>query len=201
VEAARVRAWSADQRAALMRARLVAAQTLIEAGQEPASAAALIEATLAIYDAAPSDMLAAGLDPARIEALREAVESAGADAGVPDALIEADEGLGAVQALGGNPLEMIGFLARLCAESFDAGVSLGEIRRPLDYQTSYGLAVIAREAAGELDPEAHRTLQTELRMLVLMWPAAGPISTAVPAPDAQMAEQFLRIRSVLAGLP
>lgn len=202
VEITRVRAWPEDQRAALMRARLAAAGALIGAGQEPEAAAALLGAVLSVYDAAPSDMMAVGLEPSVIEALRSASHST--DVGSEEsvrAIAEADASLRALQVQGGEPMDMIGFLVRLCAESFDSGVSLGDIRRPLDYQTSFGLAVLAREAAAGLDPETYGPLQTELRMLVMMWPASGPHSGAVPAPDAQMMEQFLRIRSAMADLP
>ncbi|MFN7055692.1 hypothetical protein [Hyphomonas sp.] len=179
---------------------MIAAQALNGAGQEAEGATALLEAALAVYDAAPSDMMAAGLDPEVMEALRAALQTGGENPdGFAAVVAEADTSLGAIQARGAEAREVIGFLVRLCAETFDAGVASGQIRRPLDYQTSYGLAVLALETASGLDPEADRALITELRMLVMMWPAAGPVATSVPAPDAQMVEQFLRIRSALAG--
>jgi hypothetical protein len=74
---------------------------------------------------------------------------------------------------GGEPLELTGLLVRLSAEFFDADVSPDDIRRSLDYQTSSGLAALARQAAATLDPETFRPPPIELRLPVMMWPAAG----------------------------
>lgn len=202
VEAARVRAWSPAQRASFMQARLITAQRLLETGREPDAVTALLEAAEATYRPDPGAMDKVGYLRAPLDAVSAALSLERPDEEVLAALEAAEAHLAGLQVgAEGGGAELIGFLMQVCAEAYEAGVSYGSIVRPLDYQTAYGLAILAQELASELESEAHANLHLELRMLVLMWPAAGPVTTAAPPPEFQMAEQFARVRSALAGLP
>lgn len=202
VEAAKVRAWSPGQRAAFMQARLITAQRFLEAGQQPDAVTALVEAAGATYRIEPAAMDAAGYLQPPLDAVKAALSLERPDEEVLAALEAAEAHLAGLQtAEDSSGAAMIGFLMQACADAYASGVSYGDILRPLDYQTAYGLAVLASELSATLDPETHGDLQLELRMLVLMWPAAGPVDTATPPPEFQMAEQFARIRSALADLP
>jgi len=202
VEAARIRAWLPAQRAGFMQARLITARKFVEAGREPEAVAALIEAAEAAYRTDPDVMDAAGYLRAPLDAVTAALSLERPDDEVHAALEAAEAHLASLRASEDDgEAAMIGFLMQTCAEAYEAGVSYGSIQRPLEYQTAYGLALLAQDIASELDSDIHADLQLELRMLVLMWPAAGPVPAATPPPEFQMAEQFARVRSALAELP
>ncbi len=202
VEAARVRAWSPAQRASVMQARLITAQRFLETGREPDAVTALLEAAVATYRIDPDAMDQAGYQRAPLDAVTAALSLERPDDEVLAALEAAEAHLAGLRdSAEGGSAGHIGFLMQTCAEAYTAGVSLGSVRRPLDYQTAYGLAILAQETASELESETYADLQLELRMLVLMWPAAGPVTSSAPPPEFQMAEQFARVGSALADLP
>lgn len=201
VEAARIRAWVPAQRAGFMQARLITARTFLETGREPEAVTALIEAAEATYRTDPDVMDAAGYLRAPLDAVRAALSLERPDDEVHAALEAAEAHLASLRGSEDAGPAMIGFLMQACAEAYEAGVSYGSIQRPLEYQTAYGLALLAQDIALELNSDIHAELQLELRMLVLMWPAAGPVPAATPPPEFQMAEQFARVRSALADLP
>ncbi|MFN3313039.1 MAG: hypothetical protein ACK46Q_06205, partial [Hyphomonas sp.] len=185
-----------------MQARLITAQRFLETGREPEAVTALLEAAEATYRIDPDGMDQAGYQRAQLDAVTAALSLERPDEEVLAALEAAEAHLASLrEPAEGGGAELISFLMQICAEAYEAGVSLGSVRRPLEYQTAYGLAILAQELASELDAETHGDLHLELRMLVLMWPAAGPVTTAAPPPEFQMAEQFARVGSALAGLP
>lgn len=90
---------------------------------------------------------------------------------------------------------------RLSAEAYEAGVKYGEIIDLEAYQAAYGYAVAARDLISPLDETVYGDLRLELDILVLMWPAAGPLAGRTPPPEVRMSEQFARVKMALAVLP
>jgi hypothetical protein len=130
-----------------------------------------------------------------IGAGRQAVE-------IEPLLAEAEANLAEMRrAAGGNPKELVEFLMKNLATEYDSGVDNSVIVDLGDYQDAYGYARVARDIAAAQDPAIFGALRLELDLLVLMWPGKGPMSTSLPPPEFQVAEQLARVKLALASLP
>ncbi|MBY9065826.1 hypothetical protein K1X12_02895 [Hyphomonas sp. WL0036] len=142
------------------------------------------------FDAGPLSALSGALDLDRpteeVAALFEA-----ASANLAEAIAATDEA----------PEDVVSFLMRLSAEAYDHSVRFSEIKDLEEYQAAYGYAVAARNLVEPLDPETYGGLSLELKLLVLMWPSAGPLAGSTPPPEFQMADQFARVKLVLSQMP
>lgn len=193
---------SADKRLALLSGHVVTGLTLYRAG-DPGEAAHHLKHPVAEEHADEQ----AGLDEfgfkpdvfrqvlAELEAGRPASE-------IEPLLAEAETNLTEMRAAaGGDPKSQIEFLMKSLADRYDAGVDTSTIVSLGDYQDAYGFAVVARDVAAAQDPAFYGPLKLELDLLVLMWPRKGPVSTSLPPPEFQMAEQLARVKLALATLP
>lgn len=194
--------WSPPQQAAFLAGRVIAADIVFRAGERDAAAAQLgnLRQQMTALDAGALQAL--GFEPARIEAIQGAL-----DLGLPDEEIAplfagAESHLsGVIEMSGVAPKETVTFLMRLSAEAYEAGVKYGEIIDLDAYQAAYGYAVAARDLISPLDETVYGDLRLELDILVLMWPAAGPLAGRTPPPEVRMSEQFARVKMALAVMP
>lgn len=198
----RILSWQPAQRLAWIGGHLAAASSVLEAGAEVEKAGVLIDAAAEVYVTQPDALTALGFQPQKMLAARDAVTAGrpaeevaalagGAGAEVTALLGEGETGRAA----------LIDFLIRASAEAYDKGVRYGSIESLADYQAAYGHARMARDLAGGVGEEGLSDLRLELELLLLMWPAAGPVEAATPPPEFRMAEQYSRVKLRLASLP
>ncbi len=192
-----IRAWAPELRAAYLEAQVRAAAALYQEGQAEAARALVEEKILAAPEVLTEDLPELGyraeIALALAEAEREEAETY---------LEEIRENLETVRtAAEGDAYDTIRFLISQSEEAYRAGIEYGVVRDFAEYAGAYGFAAAARDLARQLPSEAARDLQTELDMLVLMWPDGGPLPDSTPAPEAQIAAQISRVRLALAVAP
>jgi hypothetical protein len=191
-----------SMRAALVTAHAEAAIALYVAGETDAAKAHLEHADSALHPDLLLGLDTMGFDPEPLNVVYDHIESGmpGSEAG--SVLDAARDMLRSLRAgAGGDAATTIEFLMKALAREYEKGADTGEITDPEAYQFAWGLAVAARQVAAEAEPETYDALRRELDFLVLMWPAAGPISGGIAAPEAQMADQLSRVKLILVSLP
>lgn len=196
------RAWPLEHRAAYIAGRVTAADMLYRMGYREAAAQHLKQPVTQINAVDPAGLQAIGF---RFEVISAA---AGAiDAGQPAETVEpllAEAGTNLMDVLTASeaaPGELVRFLMRLCAEAYDRGVDQVDVVDEEAYQAAFGYAVTARDLVSPLDIETYGDLRLELDILVLMWPAGGPVEGAAPPPEIRMAEQLQRVKLALIAVP
>ncbi|MBD3769664.1 MAG: hypothetical protein IE925_05895 [Rhodobacterales bacterium] len=191
-----------DERAVLISSQVAAAGALARMGQTSDAAEHLRLAVSEIKPGGLSRLVENGFDPDLFETAADKLAS-----GAPPE--EAEAGLVAVEAnaaaleetAAGEPVPLIALLIKRCQNAYQSGVSLNnQIEDPIAYQDAYGYAVTAQRLAGTLEGEDASGLQLELRMLVLMWPAEGPVSGDLPAPPMTFLSQLSRVQQELSAL-
>ncbi|PKP80918.1 MAG: hypothetical protein CVT79_12945 [Alphaproteobacteria bacterium HGW-Alphaproteobacteria-18] len=196
------RSWSTSDRAAFLAGRVIAADMLFRAGEIEAAAAQLSGLSQQIGSVEDGKLQSLGFLPARIEALSAALELGRPEEEIAERFADAEANLSDVlSASGAEPAEVVAFLMRQAAEAYDLGVRYGDVIDAGAYQAAYGFAVTARDLISPLDEAVYGDLRLELDILVLMWPAAGPLPDRTPPPEVRMAEQFARVKLALATLP
>ena len=184
-----------DQRAAMIASEVTVAAALARTGQLEDAATHL---GIALDDIKPGGMarlVEKGFDPDLIEAAQSALSGGAAPEEIEAQLAAAEANVAELQAnAGGDPVELVIFLMKRCENAYRAGVSFSnEVDDPVLYQKSYGYAVTAQKAADRIESGDASRLQLELKMLVLMWPAEGPVAGDVPAPPSTFLSQLARI--------
>lgn len=193
---------SIDRRAVFMSGHVAAGLALYRAGQPQEAAAHLMHPVSEMHADEREGFAAIGFDAAIFEAVSAALDEGRPAAEVEPLLRQAEDNLKAVRAAsGGEARDLIEFLMKTCAFEYDAGVNAVEIVNAGEYQDAYGFAVVARDIARGLDPEAAGDLVLELELLVRMWPSEGPVSTLTPAPEPAIAAQIARVNLALSLLP
>lgn len=184
-----------DQRAAMISSEVTVAAALARAGEFDDAAEHLRIALDEIKPGGLSRLVEKGFDPDLIDLAEAALASGAAPDETEAKLAAAQANIAEFQAnAGGDPVEQVIFLMKRCENAYRAGVSFSnEIDDPIRYQKSYGYAVSAQKAAGRITTDDASRLQLELKMLVLMWPAEGPVTGAVPAPPSTFLSQVSRI--------
>lgn len=196
------RSWPASDRAAFLAGRVIAADMLFRAGEAEAAAAQIAGVAQPVLETDEGALQALGFEPARVEALVAALELGRPEEEVMPLFTGAEENLSAaLAASGAAPVDTTAFLMRLSAEAYERGVRYGEIIDVTAYQSAYGYAVTARDLISPLDDAVYGDLRLELDILVLMWPASGPLPDRTPPPELRMAEQFARVKLAMAVLP
>jgi hypothetical protein len=191
-----------DQRAAMIASQTAVAAALARAGENDAAAEHLRRAITEIKPGGLSRLVGKGLDPDLFDKAAESLASGGAPEEAGAALAAVEANADELQAnAGGDTVELIVFLMKRCENAYRSGVTFSnEIDNPLSYQKAYGYAVTAQELAGSLDPEEASGLQLELKMLVMMWPAEGPVAGDLPAPPSTFLSQLSRVGLELSAL-
>ncbi len=184
-----------DQRAAMISSEVTVAAALARTGQIEDAAKHLRIAMDDIKPGGLTRLVEKGFDPDLIESAEAALSSGAAPEEIEAKIAAAEANVAELQAnAGGDPVELVVFLMKRCENAYRAGVSFSnEIEDPILYQKSYGYAVTAQEAAGRIKSADASNLQLELKLLVLMWPAEGPIAGDVPAPPSTFLSQLARI--------
>lgn len=197
-----LRSWTVSERAAFLAGRVIAADMLFRAGDAQAAAAQISGITQMVTSAERGALQALGFEPGRVETLVAALELGRPEEEIAALFVDAESNLAEVRtAAGAAPEEVTAFLMQLSADAYGAGVKYGEIIDAAAYQSSYGYAVAARDLISPLDEGVYGDLRLELDILVLMWPAAGPLPERTPPPEVRMAEQFARVKTALTKLP
>lgn len=194
--------WTAPEQAAFLSGRLIAADMLFRAGERDGAKAQLqtLKQKMASLDAGPLQAL--GFEPTRINAIEGALDLGLADEEIAPLFAGAESNLaGVIEVSGAAPKDTVTFLMRLSAEAYQTGVKLGDIVDLDAYQAASGYAVAARDLIAPLDETVYGDLRLELDILVLMWPAAGPLAGHTPPPEVRMSEQFGRVKLALASVP
>lgn len=191
-----------DQRAAMIASQVTTGAALARAGESDAAAEHLRLAISEIKPGGLSRLVEKGLDPDLFDAASDALTDGADPVDVETALVAVETNVDELQAnAGGDTVELIIFLMKRCENAYRSGVTYSnEIDNPVTYQKAYGYAVTAQELAGQLESEEASGLQLELKMLVLMWPAEGPVSGDVPAPPSTFLSQLSRIGLELSTL-
>lgn len=184
-----------DQRAAMISSEVTVATALARAGQQDDAAEHLRIAMDEIKPGGLTRLVEQGFDPDLIETAEAALSGDAAPEEIEAQLAAAQANVAELQAnAGGDPVELVVFLMKRCENAYRAGVSFSnEIDDPILYQKSYGYAVAAQQAANRIESADASSLQLELKMLVLMWPSAGPIEGDLPAPPSTFLSQVSRI--------
>ncbi|MFN4184045.1 MAG: hypothetical protein ACK4M6_04615 [Hyphomonas sp.] len=196
------RSWPASDRAAFLAGQVIAADMLFRAGDAEAAAGQLAGLSQQAASAEDGELRSLGFLPARIDALSAALELGRPEEEIAQRFADAEANLADVMsASGALPQDIVGFLMRQSAEAYDAGVRYGDVIDAGAYQAAYGFAVTARDLTSPLEEAVYGDLRLELDILVLMWPAAGPLPDRIPPPEVRMAEQFARVKLALAKLP
>ncbi|MGE6696697.1 hypothetical protein ACQKH5_03320 [Hyphomonas sp. NPDC076900] len=202
VKADEAAGWSPPQQAAFLAGRLIAADRVFRAGERDAAKMQLgdLRQQMAALDSGALQSL--GFEPARIEAIQGALDLDLPEEEITPLFAGAESNLaGVIEVSGVAPKETVTFLMRLSAEAYEAGVKYGEIIDLEAYQAAYGYALAARDLISPLDETVYGDLRLELDILVLMWPAVGPLPGRTPPPEVRMSEQFARVKVALAVLP
>lgn len=191
-----------DQRAAMIASEAAVGAALSRAGERDAAAGHFRLAISEIKPGGLSRLVEKGLDPDLFDAAAEALEDGAGPLETETAVAAVETNVDELQAnAGGDTVELIIFLMKRCENAYRSGVTFSnEIDNPVAYQKAWGYAVTAQELANKLDPEEAGGLQLELKMLVLMWPAEGPVSGDVPAPPSTFLSQLSRIGLELSTL-
>lgn len=187
--------WPASQRAALAYAHAVTAVILYRSGEDAAGAV-----HAAHLDASANPGLMAGLDSLGFDAAPiEAVRAAPQD---ETSFAAFGAMLGALRPNAtGKMRETTGILMKSLGAAYEAGADAGEVLDAEAYQAAYGLAVTARDLVAAQEDAVYTDLRLELELLVRMWPGGGPVMTAPPAPDREMAQALSNVKLALARLP
>lgn len=194
--------WSPPQQAAFLSGRLIAADMMFRAGERDAAKAQLANLKQQITTLDAGALQALGFEPARMDAVQGALDLGLPEEEVAPLFAGAESNLASVLEVSGvAPKETVTFLMRLSAEAYEDGVKYGDIIDLDAYQAAYGYAVAARDLISPLDETVYGDLRLELDILVLMWPAAGPLADRTPPPEVRMSEQFGRVKVALAKMP
>lgn len=202
IKSEQFRTWPASDRAAFLAGRVIAADLLFRAGVGDAALEQIAGATQRMMSVQDGELQALGFEPARMKALSAALELGRPAEEVTPLFAEAETNLSSVlSATQAAPEDVTAFLMRMSAEDYELGVQYGEIADARAYQSAYGYAVAARDLIAPLDEAVYGDLRLELDILVLMWPAGGPLTGRTPPPEMQMADQYSRVKLALAELP
>lgn len=202
IKAEQFRSWPASDRAAFVAGRVIAADMLYRAGAGDAAAAQIAGVTQQVMPGDDGALAALGFESALVEALAAALELGRPEEEIAPLFVQAETNVSAaIAASGAAPEDVTAFLMQLSADAYGAGVKYGEIIDAKAYQSSYGYALAARDLISPLDEGVYGDLRLELDILVLMWPAAGPLPDRTPPPEVRMAEQFGRVKAALTKLP
>ncbi len=194
--------WTTPEQAAFLSGRLIAADMMFRAGERDGAKAQLLALKQKMTTLDAGALQALGYEPARIDAIEGALDLGLTDEEIMPLFAGAEANLsGVIEASGSAPKDTVTFLMRLSAESYEAGVKLGDIVDLDAYQAAFGYAVAARDLIAPLDEAVYGDLRLELDILVLMWPAAGPLAGHTPPPEVRMSEQFGRVKLALASVP
>jgi len=185
----------ASQRAALAYAHAVTAVALYRSGEDAAGAVHAAHLDASAHSGLMVGLDTLGFDAAPIEAVRAAPqdETAFAAFGAMLAALRPNAT--------GTINETTGFLMKSLGAGYEAGADADAILDAEAYQTAYGLAVTARDLVAAQEGAVYSDLRLELEMLVRMWPGSGPVMTATPAPDTEMALALSNVKLALARLP
>lgn len=195
------RTWPLAHRAAYIAGRVTAADMLYRMGHESDAVVHLKRPVEQLYAIDGPGLDALGFRADLVNAAAGAMDVGRPSDEVEGLLAEANANLTDVLgASGERPQGLVSFLMRACAEAYEAGIDRGDIVNAEAYQASYGYALAARDLVAALDAETYGDLRLELDILVLMWPASGPVEGSAPPPEIRMAEQFSRIKIALARL-
>lgn len=185
----------ASRRAALAYAHAVTAAALYRSGEDAAGAVHAAQLDALTHPGFMAGLDTLGFDAAPIEALRAAPQDERSFAAF-SAMLAALRPNAA-----GTVKETTGFLMKSLGVEYEAGADAGRIRDGEAYQTAYGLAVTARDLVAAQEDLVYDDLHLELEILVRMWPRGGPVMTATPAPDSEMALALANVKLALARLP
>lgn len=196
------RSWQTSERLAFLTGRVIAADMLYRSGARDAAADQISGLTQRLTSADDGKLQELGFEPARIEMLAGALELGRTDEELAQHFLDAEANLSAaLAASGATPEDTVAFLMGQSAEAYRQGVKYGEIMDAKAYQAAFGYAVAARDMIAPLDEAIYGDLRLELDILVLMWPAAGPLPEKTPPPEVRMSEQFARVKMALTMLP
>ncbi|MBI1400063.1 hypothetical protein [Hyphomonas sp.] len=193
---------SVDQRLALMSGHAASGLALYRAGAANEAAHHLMHLGAGAKADEVAGFDALGFKPELFNQISTELEAGKQAVEIEPLLVEAETNLAEMRrAAGGNPKALVEFLMKNLATEYDSGVDNSVIVNLGDYQDAYGYALVARDIAAAQDPAMFGALRLELDLLVLMWPGKGPLSTSLPPPEFQMAEQLARVKLALASLP
>lgn len=191
-----------DERAALMAAQVTAGAALARMGAPEDAAGHLRLALSEVKPGGLARLVENGLEPDLFDAAAEALDTGAPPEEVELKLVAVEANIARLrETAGGDPAGLVGVLTKRCLNAYREGVSLDNtIANRIEYQDAYGYAVIAQDLAAQLEGDAASDVQLELKMLVLMWPAEGPVPGDPPAPLMTFASQVNRVDLALSAL-
>lgn len=196
------RTWPLAHRAAYIAGRVTAADMLYRMGHAAEAAAHLKQPVEQVYAVDRAGLQALGFQADLVDAAAGAIDVGRPPDEVGPLLAGSVSNLMETLAASGEPpKDLVSFLMRVCAEAYESGADRGDVINAEAYQASYGYAVTARDLVSGLDSEIYGDLRLELDILVLMWPASGPVDGSAPPPEIRMAEQFSRVKLALVQVP
>jgi hypothetical protein len=191
-----------EERAVLIASQVAAGAALARAGEADDAAEHLQLAISEVKPGGLTRLVENGLDPDLFDAASEALASDAPLEEVDAKLVAVEENVSFLRAnAGGKASDLIALLIKRCQKAYEAGVSLNNrVEDPIQYQDAYGYAFVAQDLAAGLTSEDASALQLELKLLVLMWPASGPVSGDVPAPPMTFLSQVSRVEVALSAV-
>lgn len=191
-----------EERAVLIASQVAAGAALARAGEADDAAEHLRLAISEVKPGGLTRLVESGLEPDLFDAAAEALTSDAALDEIDAKLVAVEENVSFLRAnASGKASDLIALLIKRCQKAYEAGVSLNNrVEDPIAYQDAYGYAFVAQDLAAGLASGNASGLQLELKLLVLMWPAHGPVSGDVPAPPMTFLSQISRVETELSAI-
>jgi hypothetical protein len=191
-----------EERAVLIASQVAAGAALARAGEADDAAEHLRLAISEVKPGGLTRLVESGLEPDLFDAAAEALTSDASLDEIDAKLVAVEENVSFLRAnASGKAADLIALLIKRCQKAYEAGVSLNNrVEDPIAYQDAYGYAFVAQDLAAGLASEDASGLQLELKLLVLMWPANGPVSGDVPAPPMTFLSQISRVETELSAV-
>ncbi|OBX17879.1 hypothetical protein A9995_14570 [Erythrobacter sp. QSSC1-22B] len=186
-------------RVAFMAGHVTAGLALYRAGAASEASPHLLHPVSETHAAERVGIDALGFDAAPFEAVSAALEENRPAAEVEPMLQAAEANLTLVRRnAGGDPKNIIDYLMDTTDEEYAIGVRDGVVTDAGEYQDAYGFAVVALETAQSLPDATRSGTEGELRALVDLWPAGGPLAASKPPSNSAVTAQTARVRAALA---
>ena len=189
-----------QDRLAFMRGHVEAGLALYRAGAPDQAARHLLHPVSETHAAEREGLDELGFKGDLFVQSSEALEAGTASDDIEGQLSEAEENLEMLSAeVGGDPVQIIGFLMDTTVDEYGIGVVDGEIVNAGEYQDAFGFVTVASFYARDLEGEAGEAVRAELTRLLDLWPEA-PLASSTPAPVSEVAAQVARVQLELSGV-
>ena len=191
-----------EKRVAFMSGHVEAGLALFRAGAPDQAAQHLLHPVSETHASERAGIDALGFEPAVFEAVSKALEEGRPAAELEPQLKKAEANMALMQEkAGGDTKIIIEYLMGTVVDEYGVGVQDGKVTDPGEFQDAFGFSVVAMKMAKRLDDPKAADLNRELKALVAMWPAGGPLADSTPKPVAEVAAQTSKVLLALSALP